>query len=299
MPDTIQNNPCKRCKGVAGTGLECVKCHTVSHRSCVKLMKYVRVMGEDKIDCCSDEGTTDSASVTADLSNSTQLELELKYLKELLKQKDLVIEYQATAISALKDQIDLLKKQSANLESSKKGPSVQGQAANHGNLNKQGQQAHNKQTDSKKASIAVVTKSAVSGALHNAVTQKICSDIVNLEKGPSGTETKLLKQNKKPVRGQLSDTSRCKLQVAESRVNFHVTKLHPATKPVDVEHYLSSMMNNVQVEKITSKYPESYASFKATVSDCDVEKILDPSIWPSGVLVNRFFSKRPVNRESK
>ncbi|XP_023311298.1 serine/arginine repetitive matrix protein 1-like [Anoplophora glabripennis] len=49
---------CKRCKVMALSGLKCIKCDTVSHNGCVKLLKNVISVELDEIICCAGDQTT-------------------------------------------------------------------------------------------------------------------------------------------------------------------------------------------------------------------------------------------------
>lgn len=109
--------PCKRCKCIAQSGLKCVICGTVSHNSCVGLLKSsIKVIDDKSIVCCDLpvvnnkddlEASFDSAK---DFSVNDVSKMEVHYLKEIIIQKDTIIQNQIDVITSLKQQINLLNK---------------------------------------------------------------------------------------------------------------------------------------------------------------------------------------------
>lgn len=73
---------------------------------------------------------------------------------------------------------------------------------------------------------------------------------------------------------------------------LHVYKLHPETKVDDLREYLIQRFPEIQVEKLTSKYPEHYSSFKITLNESHLSDAMNPEIWPENTHVNRFFHSR-------
>lgn len=70
---------------------------------------------------------------------------------------------------------------------------------------------------------------------------------------------------------------------------LHVYKLHPETTVDELKRFLLPIFPEVQVEKLNSKYPNYYSSFKVTISESKMQAALTPTLWPRGVCVNRFF----------
>lgn len=112
---------CIRCKHTPLTSLKCVSCGSVVHPSCAKYLKQVKILNDKQMNCCESK-IQDMLSTKADLDDSassvkdeeditTQPEcmlLEISYLKELLKQKDLLIASQQVTIDSLIGQITLM-----------------------------------------------------------------------------------------------------------------------------------------------------------------------------------------------
>lgn len=107
---------CKRCGNIAKSGLKCIKCGVLTHKKCCERLK-LRVY--NLINCCdeiTDEVGDDaestqiaSSDVVEEPADATTSEIEIFYLKQMLRQKDVIIENQNVAITALQDQVQLLK----------------------------------------------------------------------------------------------------------------------------------------------------------------------------------------------
>lgn len=72
----------------------------------------------------------------------------------------------------------------------------------------------------------------------------------------------------------------------------HVYRLDPNTREETVSNYIKSIVPDSKCEILTSKFPDVYASFKVTLPLNDVDKIMNPSVWPVGTRVSRFFHRR-------
>lgn len=55
----------------------------------------------------------------------------------------------------------------------------------------------------------------------------------------------------------------------------------------DIEKFVNEMAPDVICEKLDSEKPEIYSSFKLTLP----KEYFDPTIWPEGIALNKFFSK--------
>lgn len=77
-------------------------------------------------------------------------------------------------------------------------------------------------------------------------------------------------------------------------VHFHVTRLQPDTSEDMVVNHLRSIVSVVTCEKLSSKAPNVYSSFKISVPSKDIKSIMDPNSWPEGVRINKFFYRKAV-----
>lgn len=81
-------------------------------------------------------------------------------------------------------------------------------------------------------------------------------------------------------------------QPAPSVVSFHVSRFKPEATEEMVKALFKETFPEIQCEKITSKYPNSYSSFKVSIFESNRKQFLDPEIWPAGIIVSRFFQRR-------
>ena len=72
--------------------------------------------------------------------------------------------------------------------------------------------------------------------------------------------------------------------------HLHVYRLARDTSCEDIKNYLQAKNLKInKCEKLQSKYPNEYASFKLSVPENEAAKITNPDLWPVGVRINRFF----------
>lgn len=115
---------CKRCKKVPQTGLKCINCDTISHPGCLKLLENIQFIDEKTIKCCNNVNGTNSLMEDRIVQDDEEInisfssandqtddssKLEIKYLKELLRQKDVYITSLEDKINILKEHILLIK----------------------------------------------------------------------------------------------------------------------------------------------------------------------------------------------
>lgn len=285
---------CRRCKGAVQSGLKCINCGIVSHKSCLKIMKNVQFIDDKTVSCC-DGGPEDvkrKGDSGAGINCDDPDKIRIKYLEELNKQKDLVIANQAIAIKSLQEQVELLKRNPLNNKVPRKSIIQDTEKYQFNTTNP-----------------VEVNAPSVSGALHQATASSICRNIINLNDDINNTNLNQNKEEKKPlyqskyktrptrklVIGNSKNTSVNLIKAIQTTKAFHVSKLDPKTTETQLEDFLKQLVVEPRVEAIKSKYPEIYSSFKITIKEADVPSILNPSNWPDGVIVNRFFLPRPKN----
>lgn len=120
----VSNKTCKRCKKVPQTGLKCVNCDSISHPGCLKLLENIQFIDDKTVKCCNivnrtnvlmdDRTDQDVDEINISFSSANDLtedpsKLETKYLKELLRHKDIYITSLEDKISILKEHILLIK----------------------------------------------------------------------------------------------------------------------------------------------------------------------------------------------
>ncbi|KAG5891560.1 hypothetical protein JTB14_016181 [Gonioctena quinquepunctata] len=97
--------------------------------------------------------------------------------------------------------------------------------------------------------------------------------------------------NNPAIVGQLDLPCGSRIKYAPKMSFLHVYKMHPETIPEDLISILSPLFPEVKCEKLSSMYPNLYSSFKVTILECNVEKALNPSIWPKVTWVKKIFSQ--------
>jgi len=96
------------------------------------------------------------------------------------------------------------------------------------------------------------------------------------------------KTNKHLIHG--SGTNITSLTAAPKLGHIHVCGLHPEVTDIMVQNHLKhNDIANATCEKLNSKHPTEYASYKISFPIDFLEKVKNPSMWPQGVKVNKFF----------
>lgn len=110
--NVLSTNKCKKCKQTASSGVKCVNCETVTHKSCAGYLKHVKFIDDNTINSCKEIDNEDLDSTFIDPADEEYraLKVEIKYLKKILRHKDLIINNQNDLILSLKDQVNLLNK---------------------------------------------------------------------------------------------------------------------------------------------------------------------------------------------
>ncbi|KAB0792701.1 hypothetical protein PPYR_14660 [Photinus pyralis] len=115
---------------------------------------------------------------------------------------------------------------------------------------------------------------------------------------PEWTTVSHHKTKTRPKRDMITGTKKLttndthRLQAAPKASFLHVCRLAPDTTEAELTKYLSSVCAVISCEKLNSKFPNIYSSFKLCVSELNADKVKDPSVWPEGVRISRFFQKR-------
>ena len=79
------------------------------------------------------------------------------------------------------------------------------------------------------------------------------------------------------------------IKAAVQYAHLHAYKLEPNLNADQLKNYLQSVgVQDVMCEKMDSKYPAQYSSFKISVKQDQLEKVKDANIWPKNARINRF-----------
>lgn len=326
MPST---NRCRKCKSTVQTGLKCTICGVVSHKSCLNALKGVKFIDDATVICCPESPVNASSSgpldkqdqptpnseTTVNFASSVE-EMKIKYLEELLRQKDLTISNQAIAINALQEQLFYLKRELQSQKATSTDANIV--APTHGATEvdtyafKTKQGVPNNKNKGKNKNInntPMFSSATVSHSLHVAQAQRVCQDIINLNNDAHGTSSQPTPQEIVQERTafaprrrsrnilvgdakHLPDSIVLKSALIKDYKHFHSTNWDPDTEEGSRTDYLRGIIPEVEVEKLNSRNPSRYASFKVSVPSTEAHKLTRSEIWPSGVLLNQFFRPR-------
>ncbi|CAH1101751.1 unnamed protein product [Psylliodes chrysocephalus] len=302
-PDAASSDQCARCRKFPteiSKCSKCSKCDSYYHNGCLKQLKNIKYLKDGTIICCSDNETTIKDSESASSPNeqtensaSVADKLTIRYLEEIMKQKEIIIKQQDQTIQALKDQIILMKQVASQITIS---PKISASTHKHTipvtNTNNLHVKNSNQLVDNGNNSMESyqirqsmnqhqITSKSVAGAVHGAESLQICQDIINLERPTPMTRRSILI-------GKNENSTNFPFKAARRNISnekhYHVTNLEPEIDTTKLSDYLKKFAPNIQVQKLNSRQPEVYSSVKITVPSDESDKILNSEVWPSYVI---------------
>lgn len=96
-----------------------------------------------------------------------------------------------------------------------------------------------------------------------------------------------------------SNEERANIKSAPRLSEIHVCRLDKDTTCDELLEYLKDKCSIVGCERLNSKQPTVYSSFKISASYDSVRVLLDPATWPRGVAVRKFFQRRFAVEDSR
>ena len=249
---------------------------------------------------------------------------EVKHLKELSEQKDKVIANQSLAIETLKNHNNLLNallnsnnninkdftkvatsndniQNVSRISTTSQIPKNQVQITPKPSCSDNTPSGRRKPKPMQQASHLVTTQQ-VSSAVHQATAVVKTDEVLALRDDNKIKESNWnLVQYKKRTRnrtimvgtGSAGDAgTHHPIRAVSSLSYFHLFKLHPNTSHDDVIKFLKPQFSEVTCEKLNSRYPDEYSSFKVGVYEKNVDSFLEPSRWAEGTRINKFFHKK-------
>lgn len=238
---------------------------------------------------------------------------ETKYLKIVLEQKDVIIDNQRIAIKSLQDHNALLTnllgmdEKAPNRKNTKPVPSTSSGA--EVNLN----------SGSYKTACAAVTVSEIHAPYSDSdtvVSKTKTSSKVALGNTNHVGADHLIPPNMSSIRDDIGFTGKgrtlrgvprggtrpsgqrtmvgsgddvCGIAAVPSLNYYHVYRLSPTTSVDELQNYLKTSFPEVTCEKLQSRHPDEYSSFKVGISETNIDSFLDPSKWAKGTRINKFF----------
>ncbi|KAJ3641337.1 hypothetical protein Zmor_027849 [Zophobas morio] len=294
MADTGNIVLCKKCLRKVVNSVKCQKCAQQFHPSCAKTSG--KFCEDGNFVCCDlhDDlaSTPDSDFWDAmdDLSQQPNTGIDARIFMYIIRQKDRIIEEQCQQINLLKAQIsNLIPSSGVHTKTSiDMGKTVVDKNDHHVNKTRHKKSTVNNinnvkiHNDNNEISIAAIGKDT-----HHTKDQNNDTDKREDNDWKTITPKKRKLQGKKSVVG-CSDSS-LSIQAIPRMGYVHVYRLCPNTTAEQLQQHLVPKVSVINIEKLNSKHPEIYASFKLTVDLNDVNAAMDPKIWPTGTRINRFF----------
>ncbi|KAJ3656835.1 hypothetical protein Zmor_015880 [Zophobas morio] len=317
---------CKKCGNIPTQGPKCVQCNAVFHPGCIKYLKDVVEIAPGEVMCCGSKVTrttlpekkmTNSVAQedVAALINDPDNELDdesfssaMRILtpqslcanldilhKQITLLNNIIIKQEegisnnhnpettSQKINEIVKNSKLLPLKNTNDKQQKKtqdSPSNQAKTPNQGDKDKKVKKTLRGYSELQEP------VQDDNETLDNNKTLQNEDDNWNKVK----SKKKHHRESNKPITGCTVDNST--LKTVPRRSFIHVYRLNPSTTTKDIEDHLC--MSNIRtfgVEKLQSRYPDLYSSFKVTIDHKDQDVAMKPETWPPASCVNRFFHR--------
>ncbi|KAJ3660477.1 hypothetical protein Zmor_004925 [Zophobas morio] len=307
--------PCKKCKIMPVAGLTCIKCGSLSHPSCVKLLKNVKTISETRINCCDNSDNFDNSVLQSQpdelLIPQSQFEILItKAIEPLLMQ----IESLRNDVRNLKEsnvelvrlltcpsmvnsqQMQQLKsyyvtnsEKSINFSESEVSAPKNPVFSHTKNEYRVGKKYVN--TRDKKATADNPTQDIMSSSSRDKPKDKIvCKDVQDDDWVVQRRSHKSGRRKAPTIVGTLKNVNECG-ELRSSYVKrawFYVGKVVKGTEASVVKQYVRNKLssNDMVVENISVN--GIYEAFKLGVPFEYKDLVLKEDFWPQGVSIRRF-----------
>ncbi|KAJ3646410.1 hypothetical protein Zmor_023999 [Zophobas morio] len=299
---------CKKCKKPVVDAATCANCGGKYHPSCGEIVaKYF----EDKhFECCEKQETNEDAVFLGAVKNLPVTEIDARYFSLIIKGKYCIIQDLRETIICQRKLIESLLngKDPEPIDDTKKEKKLQTQV----NLKKtDGLVTSDKPADktpdtrSKKQQSALTYQNveSIHETRKEAENSRETRDQENTQQNTTENwsvfENKKNKNRKSPVIGKSGEPSLTGIKSVPKTSFLFVSRLGPATTCEDLIKYLEKDFPEVTCEKLRSKYPSCYSSFKVTIYHQNTSTALKPLTRSNGILVTRFFQKYRTSQENE
>lgn len=131
-------------------------------------------------------------------------------------------------------------------------------------------------------------------------TQDVESETVNIDTSKTEGWSNVVKQkrrrNNKFITGSSNNSQ---IKTIPRKSFLFVSRIDPETDEKILKSHLVQFFKEAEVDELTSSYPEIYKSFKVSIDQLNFDAALDPSKWPSGAYVTKFFRPRRLVQPQK
>lgn len=308
MPVNMSSNAlvCLHCRVKAVKGPKCVNCERVFHPKCVERLNVIVLNSEQVICCKQTQDTQDDSDVVIKFLKSDAFGA---IVKNIVQHETSVLFDEITRIreelDAVKStNIDLIKLLTSSNKVSVPGVSYSHvtqhlSACNQQHFIKSGNSTEIPSNDISPGKTVVGDKTAdlIDKRIEKASVLSVEGSPVNDKNTFTFPRYQRKKQNfadRKPkiINGVKPATS-SSLRGVEKMHHFYIGRIDPDMTSSQVEECLKSEINlqNFKCSKLPSK-GGSYSSFKLSIPQSKSNDILNPQIWPQGVVVRRFFPSK-------
>lgn len=309
---------CKKCSKTISRNDDSIACSKDSshlfHIQCVNLtvenLETMKKSGTSKIWLCDGCSLVDITSKT-DMSNKISTNTQISY-EDLLKNIEIIVvhsfktlflpavEELKIEIGNLQDQVSSLKAENSKLKSIKhQETKTQTKVKTYNEVIKANIDQNSRNNSSTSISKVEKIKKPQQDQLPS--NSKLAETKDSTNSCPSTSESQKIKEdefitvrNKKPRRIDRSIVGSGKpdgmsIKGALKYGYLHVCKLEPSLQPeILVKHLNTKGFNDIICEKLESKRPKEYSSFKITVPAQNFEDLKKPELWPEGSRINHF-----------
>nr|CAI5833099.1 unnamed protein product [Callosobruchus analis] len=278
------NNKCKRCGKDARTGYQCINCKTMTHLSCIKYMKNVEKLEGKTIICCDGEDSTDLTITASDeqvdedtdesfCSVKDIIEAHIKLLMKLLEPR-------ATSINQNQNE-DRADPRNAEVRKGKENPILTSGSKSSTGTHIAGGTTKFQQV----ATSAASTLSSVHTKRSEAPTASTPA-LPAATSVPRSTESKndetwqTVRGRRNRRRDSLVIGSNTSVRGVEKKAVLHVSRIGPDVTAQEMTSFLKNNFPEVQVDKLNSKRPDVYSSFKIEINHSNLKSAIDAEKWP-------------------
>lgn len=267
---------CKRCKKIVSNGVNCTTCSSVFHPSCFKSAK-----------CCENINCSELSNENLDIFEALKEyldennKIDIKIVKCILYQNQVIISELRDKVNLLNKHVDLLDKLNVkkNIEAASESQSIKCKSG-----------LNTERTAKDKTTVSTINLVSNTENKENS-TGEIVNEISQNKE--SWSQVVARKKNNRPtivgISGKVSD----KVKGVSKPISLHVYRLTPDTEQNDIIQFLKPVLPVLSCEKLNSRQPEIYSSFKIDIAEEHSELAFNPNTWPAKACVRRFFHPRP------
>lgn len=301
---------CKKCKSKVINDVKCTECKSSFHRSCAKLLN-LKISDQNSVNCCVkltqteedvDVAFFDAVEGIIDSNNK----IDVRFFNYIIKQKDLLINELREKINILNNQIEFLTSnrqiQEQKVQTRQKTERTDTNPYQCSKINKEKPEASPNVGNDKSR----ISSKTVSNAILEAQTQLKMNEYVNLAQPTTSVDKNILSadanhsqpwatvQNKRRRQNLIVGTNSkdTNIRGVEKKVALHVCRIEPSIKTEELQSFLQSSFPEVICEKLNSKFPDIYSSFKVTISQNNFKSAMDPLKWPANACIRNFLQSR-------